>query len=224
VFESPNTLRFEKLFEEVILTNAPGKRVLEIGCGDGTVAERIFRSHPSYMMGIDISRKFITRAKQREQKGKLEFVLGDVSQPMDSRFDLIFGRSILHHLDYRRTLKTLYASNLVDGGVMAFMEPLGGNPLIKLYHAISNAHTPDEKSFKREDLNWFRGSFQEVSIHPINLFSFPCALISSYVLSSADNSLLRLTDKLDVWIAKRVKSLIPYFRHVVLIIRKPSPS
>lgn len=116
VFESPNTLRYERLFNETIRSAIKNKRALEIGCGDGIVAEQVFEFGPSYLFGIDISQEYVNAAKLRERKGRLEFVCADVSTAINSKFDLIYGRSILHHIDYRETLKSLYDKNLNRGG------------------------------------------------------------------------------------------------------------
>jgi SAM-dependent methyltransferase len=220
VFESPNTQRYEKLFFEVIRENSFQKQVLEIGCGDGIVAERISKYGAAYIMGIDLSKEFIADAKPREVPERLEFVQGNASDPIGKKFDLVFGRSILHHIDYRMTLAMLYNDNLNPGGLMIFMEPLGSNPIIKFYHLISNVHTPDEKSFERADLRWLGENFVGFAMYPINLISFPLALVSTFFFSTADNALLRLSDKLDVWISARFRFLTPYFRHSILIIRK----
>ncbi|NJL52516.1 MAG: hypothetical protein HC930_10405 [Hydrococcus sp. SU_1_0] len=63
---------------------------------------------------------------------------------------MIFGRAILHHLDYQEVLGRLYRDNLNPGGVMIFMEPLGSNLLLRLYWQLAKeAHTPDENLYAR---------------------------------------------------------------------------
>jgi len=221
VFECPNTIRYELLFDETIRSSIVNKQVLEIGCGDGIVAERLYRFGASYLLGIDISKTFIEIAKKRELQGKLEFLCGNVEEPLKKQFDLIIGRSILHHLNYRAALRRLYDDNLRTGGSMVFMEPLGGNPLIKIHHLITSAHTPDEISFGIPDLNWLKSNFTHLLIYPINLFSFPLALLSSLVFRKADNALLRTADRLDVWVANHLKLMIPMYRHCLLLVKKP---
>jgi 2-polyprenyl-3-methyl-5-hydroxy-6-metoxy-1,4-benzoquinol methylase len=220
VFDCPNTMRYERIFEQA-LRDAAGKRVLEIGCGDGSTAAKAAGFGASYVLGMDVSRQFVAKAREREIGGKLEFLLADVSQPLDSSFDVIFGRSILHHLDYRPVLLRLFQNNLTPGGVMFFMEPFGSNPLIKLYHRFANAHTPDERSFERDDLKWFRANFKSFTVHAVNLFSFPVGILSSLFLSSPDNAMTRLADRVDVYLAEHCKSLTPDYRHSLLFIRKP---
>ena len=220
VFESPNTTRYDRLFFDLIARQARNKRVLEIGCGDGSVAQEVFKFDPAYLNGIDISEDFIRIAKRKEVPNQLEFSHGDVGEGLASRFDLIFGRSILHHLEYRSVLKLLYANNLNEGGQMIFMEPLGSNPLIKLYHMFSHAHTPDERPFEREDLKWFRENFARIDLHPINLLSFPLGILSTHIFSSANNFLLNLADRVDTWLGEKAKIGVPLFRQTLIVIRK----
>lgn len=224
VFESPNTLRYEDLFRRLVATRSVERRVLEIGCGDGAMAEQIAGFGASYVLGIDISSESVATARPREVADRLEFRQGDVQQPLDPAltFDLIIGRSILHHIDYRPTLRLLYDRTLAPGGTMAFMEPLGSNPLVRIYHALGRAHTPDEASFERADLEWFRRTFRHIALYPINLLSFPLGVVSSRLLSNPDNVVLRFADRIDVWIAGHVRSAIPYYRHLLLVIDKPA--
>ena len=220
VFESPNTTRYDRLFWDTVKQQAYNKRVLEIGCADGSVAQEVYRFNPAYLKGIDISQEAIRAAKQKEIPGRMEFSHGDVGEGIETKFDLIFGRSILHHLEYRSVLKSLYSKNLNDGGKMVFMEPFGSNPLIKLYSIFSNAHTPDERSFVREDVNWLRSYFTTIDIYPINLLSLPLGMLSTYVFRSADNGMLRLADKVDAWVGEKSKASAPMFRHALIVIKK----
>lgn len=103
---------------------------------------------------------------------------------------------------------------------MVFMEPFGSNPLIRLYGAFSNAHTPDEKSFMSEDINWLRTTFSAIDIYPINLFSLPLGMLSTYIFRSADNVMLRMADKVDTWIGEKSKASAPMFRHALIVIKK----
>jgi hypothetical protein len=100
------------------------------------------------------------------------------------------------------------------------MEPLGSNPLIKLYQVFSNAHTPDEKSFDREDIKWLRSNFKNIGIYPINLLSLPLGMLSTYVFRSANNFMLRLADKVDTWIGEKSRASAPMFRQALIVIRK----
>ena len=221
VFTGPNTIRNEVLFETLIRQSAAGKRVLEIGSGPGITAEQILSTGAACVLGIDISETFVADSKKREQPGRLVFECKSVSEPLEGRYDLIVGRAILHHIDYREVLHRLLRDNLAPGGRMLFMEPLGSNVLLRLYWKLArNAHTPDERPFMKDDIRWLEQKFSGLDLHPINLFSFFAGIVSSKLFSRPDNFLMKACDTLDVWLAAHMKLLIPQFRQVIIVIRK----
>jgi SAM-dependent methyltransferase len=219
VFECPNTREHERLFAERLRQGIAGRRVLEIGCGDGAYAEELASLGAGYVYGIDVSETFLARARARQIPGRLEFAQRDAMEPLAGRFDLIFGRAILHHLDWEEALARLHRENLAPGGFMIFMEPLGGHPLIRLFHLLArSAHTPDERSFSRRDLAWLRARFGRLEVLPFNFLSLPGALVSSALFRGADNRLLRLCDRMDRWLARRAPFLAPSFRQAIFVI------
>ncbi len=221
VFFSPNSTRYEKLFFDLITDRAAGKSALEIGCADGLAAKKISDSGARYVLGIDVSEEFIRKAKAIEVRGKLEFRCTDAVGAAEGKYEVIFGRSILHHIDFQTALARFYNENLAKGGLMVFMEPLGANPLIRLYQLLARtAHTPDEKSFGRAELRWLRTHFPNVKIYAFNLVSFVAGLTSHMIFRSPDNPLLRISDASDEWLAKNLSVLRPYFRHCLVVIEK----
>jgi ubiquinone/menaquinone biosynthesis C-methylase UbiE len=71
----------------------PGDSVLELGCGDGYLAQLFVQQGLRYR-GVDISPKMVTMAEQRlrEAKLKAEFVVTDVSQmPLSEPFDVVMS-------------------------------------------------------------------------------------------------------------------------------------
>lgn len=221
VFSCVNTQRHERLYADTIRSAVQGRRVLELGCGDGENAARLLSLGAAYVYGIDVSGALIARAQARAQPGRLEFANKDASQPIGAEFDAIVGRSILHHVDYRPMLRRLFAESLRAGGTMVFMEPLGSNPLLRLYAMlVPRSHTQDERSFMRDDLRWFRATFPGHELHPFNFVSLPAGIVSSWLFRSPDNPLMRVADKVDTWLAGRGLWLDSQFRHAVLVLRK----
>lgn len=223
VFQCPNSRRGEDLFNALTRAAVAGRRVLDIGCGDGASSLRLPELGASYVLGMDVSRSAIARAQAHAQPGRLEFRVGDVARDLgEERFDCIFGRSILHHVDYRGLLPRLYAERLTPGGTMLFMEPQGENLLIRAYtRLVASAHTPDERSFVTEDLDWLSAHFPDCQLYPINYLSFPAAIASSLLRLGPDSVLLRVCDRADEWLARRVPRLRSHFRQTIVVIRKP---
>ncbi len=223
VFQSPNTRRAEERFDALTRAAVAGGRVLDMGCGEGASSERLLGMGAAYVLGVDISQTAIARAQARAQPGRLEFRLGDVTRELEGRFECIFGRSILHHIDYQGALPRLYAEHLAPGGSMLFMEPQGENLLIRLYaRLVAAAHTPDEQSFMEGDLRWLRQHYPSIELHPINYLTFPVAIATSSLRLHSDNALLRVCDRADEWLAMHAPRLRTHFRQTIVVIRKPA--
>jgi len=81
---------------------APGKRVLDVGCGPGTITLDIAsRVAPGNVIGIDASAEVIAQAQQ-DAKGvdNVEFATGDVYALdfPDASFDVVHAHQVLQHL------------------------------------------------------------------------------------------------------------------------------
>ena len=76
---------------------AVGARILEIGCGPGTIVRYL---PPSEYLGFDLSPEYIEQAKRRFPKA--QFVCERVSQfslAKEQNFDMVLALGIVHHLD-----------------------------------------------------------------------------------------------------------------------------
>lgn len=131
-------------------TNAEGKSVLEYGCGTGSLINLSLGARAKKTTGIDISEVVIGQAKQKYEKevatGKVSFQVMDAEalEFSDSTFDLICGKSILHHLDLQKCY-TEISRVLKSEGKAIFLEPLGHNPIINLYRKVTpKLRTVDE--------------------------------------------------------------------------------
>lgn len=88
-----------------------GKKVLEIGCGQGVgtgLIKKYFK--PSAIHAIDLDPKMIQRAKKKIQDKHITFEVGDASNLRfeDASFDAIFDFGIIHHIpNWREALKEL---------------------------------------------------------------------------------------------------------------------
>ena len=220
IFECPNTKRAVEQFDELLRRSISDKRVLEIGCGAGQVAHRLASFGAAYVLAVDISETRIKEAKAQEVPGTLEFAVADLSQPLEGIFDVLVGRAVLHHLDYQEVLVRLSRTNLSEHGMMIFYEPLGSNPLMRLFQWWSrHAHTEDERPFERRDLRWLKKTFPDFTLIPVNFLSLPLGALSSLIFKKPDNWMLRIADRVDRGLA-HVSWLRPYFRYGIFIIRK----
>lgn len=105
----------DKLIAELELRG--DERILDLGCGDGTVTARLAARVPlGSVLGLDASTGMITAAQSLEQ-ANLRFELQDIrTLDFEDEFDLIFSNSAMHWLpDQPRLLAACYRA-LKEGG------------------------------------------------------------------------------------------------------------
>jgi SAM-dependent methyltransferase len=220
VVEGPNTLAAERAFQPLLAERARGGRVLDVGCAGGDSTRRVSEYGAEYALGIDVAETMLAEARRHEVPGEVEFRVQSAGEPMPGRFDLIFGRSVLHHIDFREFLSRAYEENLSPGGRMVFMEPCG-HPLTVAFHLLAKrAHTPDEFTLLPRDIKWMRGRFPGLRVLPVNFLSFPAGIVSTPLFATADNALMRAADRADALLARR-RRLAGYGRQGILVIDKP---
>jgi SAM-dependent methyltransferase len=222
VFHAPNTERGEMLFATLIGEAAQnGGRVLDAGCGTGDTARRAVELGAGDVLAVELSERFLQEAQRRgDGEGKIEYRLHDLHDPIEGRFDLVVGRSILHHIDWRPFLRRTYSENLAPGGRMAFMEPMSHPMTIAFHRIVREAHTPGEYPLSRSDVRWLEQTFPRCRVHPINFLTFPAGVLSSYIFRSPDNSLTRASDAIDRRLERRGR-LRGYARQGIIVIDKP---
>jgi len=208
-----------------MLADVDNKDILEYGCGTGKNALDLLK-RGARVTGIDISENYIAEAKllasaeaphscysfKVMDAHKLEFP--------DCSFDFLIGRGILHHLDYRIALPEIMRV-LRPGGSMIIQEPLGSNPLLRLFRIMTpHARTDDEKPFFKEDLNEIL-SYGVDGSHYYGILCAPVAIFTSVFLPflSSENYLLQKAFKIEMALNKFPK-MRPYNQYVLLSIVK----
>jgi len=222
VFKSPNSLRADRYFKGLLQSAVPGRRALEIGCGVGTLCQKVQRMGAVEVHGFELSSRALESARERACEA-LRFFAHDAHLPWDGEYEVIFGKAILHHLEYREVLPRLFRDNLRPGGEMVFFEPLGGNLLMRAYWKLgSKYHTPDERPFQEDDLRWLAETFPGFRMVPFNYTTLPAGIVSSFISGNPGNWLMSACDRVDTLIAERCGFLQTHFRSGVFHIRKPA--
>lgn len=221
-YNTPNNLRLQRVFEELVEANLGNSAVLEIGCGTGWNCKRVLDHGAAEVHGIDIAESMLNQALETFDDPRLTFSLTDIHEPLDGNYDLIIGRAVLHHVDYQRVLRQLYDNNLNPGGKMFFVEPMAEGLLTKLYWKVSpHLHTPDERPFYARDIRWLEQAFPGFGLIPFGYLSFPVGIVSAFVMPQPDNIFTRLADNIDQRLA-RFRWLAPRFHTGIFCIQKPA--
>lgn len=157
----------------------PGVRALEIGCGTG-VFLALTAPSGARIDGIDLSIELLAQASARfPAGGNVRLCCGNVEKlPYpDASFDVVYGSSILHHVNLRPTLQEAQRV-LKPGGRIVFAEPNLMNPHIAFSFLLAPRHlfglSDDEMAFTRfharcvlEELR-----FDEIAVTPYD-FLYP---------------------------------------------------
>ena len=95
----------------------PEGKILEIGCGEGILQERLCPTRYSRYIGLDISTEAIKRAS-RKQDEKTFFVREDAAVYVpDTRFDLIIFNECLEYFDAPLSILRRYETFLETDGL-----------------------------------------------------------------------------------------------------------
>ena len=113
---------------------APGRRVLDAGCGLGYGSKMLRRAGAAEVVGVDVAATVVEAASAGEEPG-LEFAVGDVGDLRfeDGRFDLVVCLEVIEHVqDQRRVIGELVRV-LAKGGILVVSSPnrasyVPGNP------------------------------------------------------------------------------------------------
>ncbi len=137
---------------------------LELGCGSGFSVHHL-RDASMTMILTDVSRGMCTEAAitaRGEPSARSIHVVQTAAESLplaSGKVGLVFGHGVLHHVDLVRTQAELL-SVLDEGGRAVFLEPLGHNPLLKLYRRLTPGdRTDDERPLSMEDLSRFAAGF-----------------------------------------------------------------
>lgn len=134
----------------------PGeKRVIDIGCGDGTYTEMIRQPLKNVKMeGMDAAKKAVAMAKKKYKK--IRFYAANILKKRSLNkkgYDLAVIRGVLHHVSdpVLAMRNSFYASPR-----LIVIEPNGNNPLLKVIEKTSKYHREhEEKSFSAAMLKRF---------------------------------------------------------------------
>jgi SAM-dependent methyltransferase len=81
-------------------------RVLDVGCGDGILAAELVDAGVRHVVGLDLDRPVLDRARARHEGRCIEWLHGDVLEVAlePESFDAVVSVAALHHMDAGRSL------------------------------------------------------------------------------------------------------------------------
>jgi SAM-dependent methyltransferase len=210
-----------RVYFERVVGDCRGKAALEYGCGAGLAAFPLAAAG-ARVAGIDISDVAIAQAQDEASRRGLsiDFRVGDAeAMPFDdASFDLVCGSGILHHLRIPTALDEV-ARVLNPDGRAIFIEPLGHNPLVNAFRALTpGLRTVDEHPLVRADLAALGERFQDVRAHYFDLLSLFAIPLLRFAGGTAA---FRILEKVDEALFNALPFMRPHAGFVVLEATRP---
>ena len=162
-FEQPAAEAYRAMFISLddlarqISAAAPdAERILEIGCGDGSVADRVIRTHPhAHYLGVDVS-----AAPGRRYTGPPDraafatTTAGGLRATAPEPFDLVLVVDVLHHVHDeadREALLADAAAMLAPGGTLLVKEWARGRHPAYLAGAVADRYVSGDRQARFMD-------------------------------------------------------------------------
>lgn len=125
-----------------LMANCPGRRVLDIGCGNGEESLLVAKYGARQVVGIDLSEVTIRNCRERARAEgvaeRTDFRVMDIERLefADDSFDVIMEYGVLHHVDLDQAMRELARVLKPDGAIIC-TETVGHNLLIQAYRRLT---------------------------------------------------------------------------------------
>lgn len=205
------------------LQRAHGKAVLEIGSTTWLGWLEQQQIYPASLHCINLSQKELDKGLLLASGTVIRprFLLMDAQRLSfaDAHFDVVYGSSILHHLEMSQALDEIWRVLKADG-IIVFREPLAANPVAKVVRLLTpHARTTDEQPFRRKELTEIEKRF-EVQYHYEQLLAVPAGVISQFFYESPENLINRIAFQIDESLLRLAPGVGLFYRTVVLVGKK----
>lgn len=134
-------------------------RVLDIGCGNGSLAQDVAK-HAKSVLGVDIDPKLIEKAQRKHPAVNLEYRVADATKDLSNEtFDIIIMSNVLEHIDDRvaflRSIHSLAKKFL-------FRVPMIDREWVTLYkQELGLDHRLDTTHFTEYTFSQFKSEFEQ---------------------------------------------------------------
>jgi ubiquinone/menaquinone biosynthesis C-methylase UbiE len=141
----------------------PGRKVLDVGCGTGTLLLQIRRSFPSVdLTGLDPDPRALARAKRKAERERapIRFDEGfaDALPYSDASFDRVFSSMMFHHVEADDKEKMLREVRrvLAPGGSLHLMDFAGPEASDGFIARLLHSHARLKDNSESRILEWMR--------------------------------------------------------------------
>lgn len=154
---------------------APGKELLDLGCGTGRWSLLLAERTGCRCIGVDNSPEMLARAKEKDEAGRCEWLLGDAVDPPvpQESCNVVLMSLLLHLVEDVPAIFRAALQRLREGGILLVRQPtleqLGGDPIHRFFPeslAIERRRTP----LRREIEFWLEeAGFTSILVKPVRM-------------------------------------------------------
>lgn len=133
---------FMRIFVQQYLRPQPGSRILDVGCGPGSIVA--FLPDAVDYLGVDMSADYIAAAEQSYGE-RARFMVGDANELEfgdDERFDVVSAVGLLHHLNDDEVIRLATTARRLLGP---------GGRLVTVDNCFTADQSPIAKAIIRRD-------------------------------------------------------------------------
>jgi ubiquinone/menaquinone biosynthesis C-methylase UbiE len=161
------------IFNKLGIDFEPGKKILDVGCGDGSDAEIFINHFDLNVYGVDIYKD-----KKIENLKTLIFKEASIYRIpfVDDSFDYVFCHDVLHHIDEKNQAKDKHLEALCelrrvvkDDGRIIIVESNRYNPLSYPHMVIMMGHN-----------HWRQSYFKKIISEVFTLIEFKSFEVHAY--------------------------------------------
>jgi len=182
-FRQKNHYYYRELLKYFTFIIPEGKKVLEVGCGDGYVLAQL---KPSEGVGIDFSTEMIKRAEARNDNARITFFEADAEcVTFDETYDFIVLSDLLSDLiDIQTALENVRTACNADTRIIINYHNIVWEPLLKMAEKLGLKLPQNHANWISEsDLNNFLSlcDFEKVRFEKRVLFPLRIPLVSGFI-------------------------------------------
>jgi len=107
-----------------MLPNVKGKRILDLGCGDGSMSKYFIENGASYVLALDISQNMIEEAKKKNSDENITYKVLEMEKisTIKDKFDMVFSSLAFHYIEDFDKLTKNISDLLNKEGILLFSQ------------------------------------------------------------------------------------------------------
>jgi 2-polyprenyl-3-methyl-5-hydroxy-6-metoxy-1,4-benzoquinol methylase len=213
--ESESFFRKVNLKFKEMLGDVKHKKILDIGCGVGSISFYLARRGAN-VTGIDLSSNLIEYCKKEAKRRMLNIQFKEMNAQIpdfeDESFDIVVGSRVVHHIPEIKVFFKECKRLLKERGFIAFIEPLKKNIIVELNRKIfaPNRRTMHEHPLFISDVLLAESVFGNIEHYEYFLLSPLAMFFKDFIkINSVFRALYKLLNKIEAPLIK-LNSLKPY--------------